>query len=125
LSRAVLDLSSEEEQGGLIAALLLYEPSVHNKSVTPSNPSNTPIIPLYRHCPAPAEPAALVGVAAVGSVVPLTVCRSPCINPNAARSYVHPLSQGRRWRSNGHRTNESKRNERSRKHLLFSVLYRT
>jgi chaperonin GroEL len=53
------------------------------------------------------EPSSLVGVTAVAAVVvPLTVCRSPSIDPNATRSYVHTLSQTRRWRSNGHCANE-------------------
>jgi hypothetical protein len=87
------------------------------QSITSSHSAHASIVTLDRDGPTATEPSSLVGVtavAAVASVVPLTVCRSPCIDPNATRSYVHTLSQTRRWRSNGHCANESQCNQCSR-----------
>jgi hypothetical protein len=87
------------------------------QSITSSHSAHASIVALDRDGPTATEPSSLVGVtavAAVASVVPLTVCRSPSIDPNATRSYVHTLSQTRRWRSNGHCANESQCNQCSR-----------
>ncbi len=72
------------------------------QSITSSHSAHASIVALDRDGPTATEPSSLEGVTAVASVVPLTVCRSPSIDPNATRSYVHTLSQTRRWRSNGH-----------------------
>jgi hypothetical protein len=87
------------------------------QSITSSHSAHASIVALDRDGPTATEPSSLIGVAAVAavaSVVPLTVCRSPSIDPNATRSYVHTLSQTRRWRSNGHCANESQCNQCSR-----------
>jgi hypothetical protein len=84
------------------------------RSITSSHSAHASIVALDRDGPTATEPSSLVGVtavAAVASVVPLTVCRSPSVDPNAARPYVHTLSQTRRWRSNGHCAHETQRNQ--------------
>jgi hypothetical protein len=68
---------------------------------------------------APTEPSSLVTVIVI-SVVPLTPSRPASINTNAARSYVHALSQSGRGGRDGHGADESKYNERSRhQHWAF------
>src|SRR5436305_9941113 len=91
------------------AALLGWARSLR-QSITSSHSAHASIIALDRDRPTATEPSALVGVtavAAIASVVPLTVCRSPSVDPNAARSYVHTLSHTRRCGSHRHCANES------------------
>jgi hypothetical protein len=83
-------------------------------SIAPSHSAHASIVALDRDRPTATEPSSLVRVTAVASVVPLTVCRSASIDPDAPRSYVHTLSQTWRWRCNRHCANESQCNQCSR-----------
>jgi hypothetical protein len=69
-------------------------------SVAAPHSAHTSIIALDRDGPTATEPSSFVCITAVAPVVPLTVCRSPSIDPDAARSYVHTLTQTWGWRCN-------------------------
>jgi hypothetical protein len=84
-------------------------------SIAPSHSAHASIVALDRDGPTATEPSSFVRVVvAVASVVPLTVCRSPGIDADATRSYVHTLSQTWRWHCHGHCANESQCNQCSR-----------
>ena len=107
---------TKRNRAALGAALLGWARSLR-QSITSSHSAHASIIALDRDRPTATEPSALVGVtavAAIASVVPLTVCRSPSVDPNAARSYVHTLSHTRRWHSHRHCANESQCHQCSR-----------
>ena len=107
---------TKRNRAALGAALLGWARSLR-QSITSSHSAHASIIALDRDRPTATEPSALVGVtavAAIASVVPLTVCRSPSVDPNAARSYVHTLSHTRRCGSHRHCANESQCHQCSR-----------
>jgi hypothetical protein len=97
-------------RGGFGATLLFG--AWTRRSVTSSHSTDAPIVALDRDGPASTEPSPLVSVTAI-SVVPLTPSRPPSINANAARSYVHALSQSGRGDGHAHGADECKYNQRS------------
>jgi hypothetical protein len=130
-SRCSRDPASPSPQGGFscrVMALLqhskrkraaLSRPVAWAKSlrhsIAPSHSAHASIVALDRDGPTATEPSSLVRVVvAVASVIPLTVCRSPGIDPDATRSYVHTLSQTWRWHCHRHCANESQCNQCSR-----------
>src|SRR5436190_6553597 len=116
---------TKRNRAALGAALLGWARSLR-QSITSSHSAHASIIALDRDRPTATEPSALVGVtavAAVASVVPLTVCRSPSVDPNAARSYVHTLSHTRRCGSHRHCANESHYHQCSRDQHGLSLLF--
>ena len=94
-------------------------------SIAPSHSAHASIVALDRDGPTATEPSSFVRVVvAVASVVPLTVCRSPGIDADATRSYVHTLSQAWRWHCHRHCANESHCNQCSRdQHGLSPFLF--
>jgi hypothetical protein len=92
-------------------------------SITASDSANAPIVSLDSDSPAPAEPSPIVCVAAIATIVALTVTRSPHVNPDASFSKVDTLRQSRRWGRNRHCANKSKSDQRSRHQHGFFLLF--
>jgi ABC transporter substrate binding protein len=89
--------------------------------IAPSDGAHTPVISLDGHRPAAtAEPAVIGIVVIIVSVAALTVTRSADVDPNAARTNVHTLSEGRCRSRGSHCANQSKRDQRClNPHELF------
>src|SRR6266487_2714040 len=89
--------------------------------IAPSDGAHTPVISLDGHRPAAtAEPAVICIVVIIVSVAALTVTRSADVDPNAARTNVHTLSEGRCRSRGSHCANQSKRDQRClNPHELF------
>src|SRR4029079_5039431 len=82
-------------------------------SIASSHSTDASIVPLDGDSSTATESSPLVSVIVI-SVVPLTPSRSPSVNADAARSYVHALSQSGRGTGQGYCTNEPNRKQCSR-----------
>src|SRR6266487_4915454 len=93
----------------------------YSSLIAASDCAHTPVISLNRHRPtATAEPAVIGIVVIIASVAALTVTRSADVNPDAIRTNVHTLSEGRCRSRGSHCANQSKRDQRClNPHELF------
>ncbi len=84
----------------------------YSSLIAASDCAHTPVISLNRHRPTAAAVPAVIGIVVIASVMAFTVSGSADVNPNAVRTNVHTLSEGRCRSRRSHCANQSKRDQR-------------
>jgi hypothetical protein len=84
----------------------------YSSLIAASDCAHTPVISLNRHRPTAAAEPAVIGILVMASVMAFTVSGSADVNPNAVRTNVHTLSEGRCRSRGSHCANQSKRDQR-------------